>query len=291
MDTHFGRYIMGAREGAPSFSAYGNVGTIALTAEPRNAEELRAAIEVLSRECAFDIVGRATDTLFPDGLYDAAVLTTRSMTGAEFCGTRVVAAAGEKLPLLAGKAAARGLSGLEQLCSIPGSVGGAAVMNAGAFGREFGELVEWADVIEDGRERRMSAEECAFRYRSSALGGKVIVVAVALRLGRSDVRDVRAAMDEFCARRAATQPTGKSLGSVFARHDGTSAGWYIERAGFKGAKCGGAQISSRHANFIVNTGGGTAADYLSLLRRVRDGVFAHSGVRLVPEIKALGEEI
>ena len=255
--------------------------------EPRTEEEFAAAVAALEGE-EFDVAGRGTNILFPDGEYDAAVLTTRAMTGAEFRGEVAVAFAGERLSSLAKKAAERGLSGFERLAAIPGSVGGAAAMNAGAFGTEFADVALWVDVLADGKRVRLGPEECGFGYRRSALGKDAVVLAAAFSLVRSDRAAVEREAARYAALRAASQPNGKSLGSTFKRADGKSAGWYIERAGLKGARVGGAEISRKHAGFIVNVGGGTAADYLALADRAQREVFEDCGVRLELEVVVAG---
>lgn len=255
--------------------------------EPRTEEEFAAAVAALEGE-EFDVAGRGTNILFPDGEYDAAVLTTRAMTGAEFRGEVAVAFAGERLSSLAKKAAERGLSGLERLAAIPGSVGGAAAMNAGAFGTEFADVALWVDVLADGKRVRLSPDECGFGYRRSALGKDAVVLAAAFSLVRSDRAAVEREAARYAALRAASQPNGKSLGSTFKRADGKSAGWYIERAGLKGARVGGAEISRKHAGFIVNVGGGTAADYLALADRAQREVFEDCGVTLELEVVVAG---
>lgn len=287
MDAQYFVDKFGARRRAPSFSSYGNEGTIGLLIEPRTEEEFAAAVAALEGE-EFDVAGRGTNILFPDGEYDAAVLTTRAMTGAEFRGEVAVAFAGERLSSLAKKAAERGLSGLERLAAIPGSVGGAAAMNAGAFGTEFADVALWVDVLADGKRVRLGPEECGFGYRRSALGKDAVVLAAAFSLVRSDRAAVEREAARYAALRAASQPNGKSLGSTFKRADGKSAGWYIERAGLKGAREGGAEISRKHAGFIVNVGGGTAADYLALADRAQREVFEDCGVTLELEVVVAG---
>ncbi len=287
MDVQYFVDKFGARRRAPSFSSYGNEGTIGLLIEPRTEEEFAAAVAALEGE-SFDVAGRGTNILFPDGEYDAAVLTTRAMTGAEFRGEVAVAFAGERLSSLAKKAAERGLSGLERLAAIPGSVGGAAAMNAGAFGTEFADVALWVDVLADGKRVRLGPEECGFGYRRSALGKDAVVLAAAFSLVRSDRAAVEQEAARYAALRAASQPNGKSLGSTFKRADGKSAGWYIERAGLKGARVGGAEISRKHAGFIVNVGGGTAADYLALADRAQREVLEDCGVTLELEVVVAG---
>ena len=282
------REEFGARQGAPSFSAFGSGGDIELLLAPTSAAAFAEAVRALRLGGErFEVLGRATNVLFPDCRTEGAVLSTGGLRGEEVRGGTVWLAAGEKLGAAAQRAQKRGLSGLENIASVPGSIGGAIAMNAGAYGREICELVEYVDVLSDGKTARLSPRECGFGYRSSVFGKDTIVIGAALKLVQASPYDVAESMREFKRRRTASQPSGRSLGSVFRRAEGTSAGWFVERAGFKGARAGGAEVSRKHANFIVNRGGATSADFVELMERVRDGVKAYCGTELVPEVVIL----
>ncbi|MBI5511894.1 MAG: UDP-N-acetylmuramate dehydrogenase [Deltaproteobacteria bacterium] len=188
------------------------------------------------------------------------------------------------------RAARLGLSGLEMLAGVPGSIGGALVMNAGGREGEIGAAVRRVQVLEAGARRWIDAAAAGFGYRHSAFPQGAILVAVELDL-RADLPEVigarvHAAVD----RRRATQPLHQaSAGSVFKNPPGRFAGQLIEAAGCKGLKEGGAEVSERHANFIVNTGEASAADVLRLIREVQRRVLAHAGVSLELELRLVGD--
>lgn len=180
----------------------------------------------------------------------------------------------------------RGLSGVEELAGIPGSVGGAAVMNAGAFGREFGELAVSVGVLDDDGPQEFSKDSCRFAYRSSGLSGKVVLW-VELELAKAAPRRVARRIRETLAERRRRFPPGRSAGCVF-RNGRVRAGALIEGLGLKGACRGGARVSRRHANFIVNSGGATADDVVGLIRMIRRKALAEAGVALELEVEVWG---
>lgn len=200
---------------------------------------------------------------------------------------------GRMMPRTALDCARRGLGGLEFGIGVPGSCGASVYGNAGAFGTEMRDvLLECEAVTPDGAElRRVSAEQCEFSYRHSAfkttLAGYV-VVAAELRVERDDPSKVRARTDAIQARRKATQPYGvRSLGSVFKNPPGDAAGRLLEACGLKGRRRGGAQISEKHANFIVNVHAATAADVTALVETAHDTVLEQFGIDLQREIVVL----
>lgn len=204
------------------------------------------------------------------------------------------AEAGAPCNRVARRAAALDLRGAEFLCGIPGTVGGALAMNAGAFGGETWELVRAVRTMDrGGRIRRRDAAEFAAGYRElrgPAGGGGEWFIGAKLRLRRGDGGESAAQMAEILARRNATQPAqSANAGSVFRNPAGDFAARLIDSAGLKGRAVGGAAVSSLHANFIVNTGGATAADVESLIGEVRAAVFAAHGVNLAPEVRIVGE--
>jgi len=200
------------------------------------------------------------------------------------------AGAAVQLGRLARAAVARGLAGLEYAEGIPGTVGGALFMNAGAYGGELAHAVESVEgLARDGRALELPGGELAFGYRRSALPPGFVVTAVRLRLRRDESGQVRNRMDEARARRTAAQPHGKAnAGSIFKNPNGDHAGRLIEGAGLKGARAGRARISERHANFIVNEGGARAADVKALMDVAQRVVWERSGVWLEPEVQLVG---
>ncbi len=204
--------------------------------------------------------------------------------------------------LLAGLARATiraGRAGLEWAVSVPGTVAGAVIGNAGAHGSDTAANLAWTLVFEPGRGQRvLSREEMRYVYRSSVLKERLlaetgearpVVLAAGFDLPPGDVRELTAKADEYLARRRATQPVEPSAGSIFRNPPGEYAGKLIEALGLKGHRIGGAQISPRHANFIVNTGDATAADALALINLARQRAHEATGLVLVPEILFLGE--
>lgn len=180
--------------------------------------------------------------------------------------------AGESLASVCRWAQMRGLSGMEQLCGIPGTVGGAAAGNSGCYGREISDVLVYADVAAGGRIERLYAKDIDFSYRRSSLKGAGLILGVMLRLTPSDGNKIEEDMRVWQALRASTQPGRPSLGCTFKKCGDISSAYYIEQAGFKGTAVGGAQVSEKHAGFIVNTGTGTARDYYELAEKVRAGV-------------------
>lgn len=204
----------------------------------------------------------------------------------------VTAGAGIELAKLSAAAADLGWSGLEWAEGVPGTLGGALVMNAGAYGGDISQSVQWAEVVEGGRgTRRLPAAELGWGYRRSSLQGSGLVVTAA-RLGLRPDRPeaIWARMSDLARRRRERQPLEyPSAGSFFMRPGGRYVGPMIEDCGLKGLRRGGAQVSSKHANFIINVGGATARDVLALAEEVRRAVKQRYGVDLEAEVKVVGE--
>ncbi len=206
--------------------------------------------------------------------------------------TGCIAGAGVSLPILANWAARRGLSGAEFGVAIPGSIGGAVRMNAGAHGREISDTVTSVRVVRvhAGEIDELGASDLAFSYRRSALGDPDIVVEARLGLQRDDEAAVRERMDVYRRHRAETQPGAvQNAGSVFKNPALDSAGRLVEAAGLKGFRVGGAEVSRLHANFFIAHAGATAQDVFDLVHEVRRRVFEHAGVVLEPEIRFVGQ--
>ena len=206
----------------------------------------------------------------------------------------LAAEAGATLARLSGAAAACGLAGLEFAAGIPGTVGGAVFMNAGAFGGEMKDVVTTVTGFTMlGRPVCWSGEEMAFGYRESCLsrGGEAAVATVTVALPRDNAEAIRTAMRDFSARRREKQPLSQpSCGSTFKRPQGYFAGALIEQCGLKGIRIGGASVSQLHAGFLLNDGEGSAADYLALIAHVQQVVMERTGVWLEPEVRVLGED-
>ncbi len=205
----------------------------------------------------------------------------------------ITADAGVTIANLARRLAKQGYGGLEWAANVPGTVGGACVNNAGAFGGDTASCLVRATVVDaNGRVRHVEGPELRYAYRTSVLKrrelGDLAVVSVELRLQQSTPAEADGRVKEFNAQRMRSQPRISSAGSVFANPSGDYSGRLIEEAGLKGTTVGGAQISEQHANFIVNLGGATAADVYALMCFAQKRVFERSGVWLRPEIELFG---
>lgn len=240
----------------------------------------------------FTVLGACTNTLISDNGVRGEVISTKLLKGIEKNGDSLYVLGGETISKLCAFARNNSLSGLEELNGIPGSIGGAVVMNAGCFGREIAELIEYVDIYLDGTIERLTPKELNFSYRFSALKGKqnAIVVGVRLKLVKGTKNDIADKMRSVMQRRKAHQPTEPSLGSVFRAVDGVPAGKIIEDCGFKGMAHGGACVSTKHANFIVNMDKATSADYISLVDAIKSGVKTKKDIELKREVIYLNDD-
>ncbi len=267
-------------------------GPARLMALPRTQEEAAAAVRA-ARELGLEsvFVGNGSNLLVDDAGLDAFVVKT--VPGLSWCraeGTHLEAGGGILLSALAGEAARLSLTGLEFASGIPGSLGGAVLMNAGAYGGEMCQVVRSVRVLdEQGRVRELTAEECGFFYRRSAFsGGGLLILSARLGLEAGDAQLIRERMRDLNARRREKQPLEyPSAGSTFKRPREGYAAALIDRCGLKGLSIGGAQVSPKHAGFVVNTGMATCRDVLDLMGVVRDCVYHQTGIRLEPEVKYL----
>ena len=257
-----------------------------------NRMELRALVRFAgSRSLPSLLLGRGSDIVISDRGLRGIVIQDRA-EGSRIEGDRYVAEAGVPMARAATETQQAGLTGLEFGLAIPGTVGGAVWANAGAHESDIAEILEWADVLRpDGTEERLVAADLALSYRDSRLKHEPgIVVAASFRLAPADADTIKARLDDIRRWRREHQPLGiPSAGSVFRNPDGDSAGRLIEAAGLKGRRIGGAIVSEKHANFIVNDQRGSAADVRRLVDEVRSVVEATQGIRLVEEIVFAGD--
>lgn len=265
-------------------------------ATPRTLSDLQASVAWAgARGLPITLLGAGSNLLISDQGLPGLVICTRYLRQADFDPTtgRVIAAAGEPMATLAWKAAKHGCTGLEWMVGIPGTVGGAVVMNAGAHGADTAEILVSADVLNpDGTITTLQPADLRYRYRTSVLQGDLrIVVKATLQLQPGgDPQVIKATTAADLNQRRATQPYHlPSCGSVFRNPKPHSAGQLIEAAGLKGFQIGQAQIAERHANFILNLGGATATDIFKLIRHTQAVIEAEYGIRLRPEVQILGE--
>ncbi len=261
--------------------------------EPDNTDELIEAIKK-AREHGIPVtvLGGGTNVLVRDGgIRGLTIRLAKSLKGVEIEGVRVVADAGALYPVLANTTAGRGLRGLEFATGIPGTVGGAVYMNAGAYGSETKEVLDWADVYQDGAVIRMESADLALSYRRSILHDHPdwVVLRAGYTLAPGDPGELKARIREFRTQRMNGSPNRPSCGSTFKRPPGDFPGRVIEAAGLKGTRVGQVEVSPVHANYFVNLGGATAREALELMALVQEEVRERLGIELEPEVKILGE--
>jgi UDP-N-acetylenolpyruvoylglucosamine reductase len=263
---------------------------------PRSAAQVREIVVAEGRSGRpVQVLGAGSNLLVADGGVSATVLCTKKhLSKVVFLSDgSVVVEAGVMLPRLAVLCALSGLSGMEPLSGIPGTVGGALSMNAGAYGQSIGELTEWVEVVDaDGEIHRVEARAIRFGYREAKYPVQGIVVRAGFRFGPGTREAVFERMRQVNEKRRASQPWGeRTFGSAFRNPPGGagSAGELLERAGMKGEREGDACFSEKHANFLVNRGRATAADVRRLLSRGQSAVRVSCGVLLLPEVKMWGE--
>ena len=261
---------------------------------PASAEETAAVCRIVRDGGAQPLlIGNGTNLLITDGDVDRIVVQMgeRMADVARTDATHLRAGAGIPLARLAQAALGYGLAGLEFAHGIPGSLGGAVCMNAGAYGGEMRQVVTEVTALYPDGIRRLTGPEAAFAYRHSRfLADGAVVLGAVVRLTPDDPAAIRARMDDLMARRKASQPLEwPSAGSTFKRPEGYFAGTLIDQTGLKGLTVGGAQVSEKHAGFVINTGNATCADVQELIRRVQEAVYRAHGVRLEPEIRFVGE--
>ncbi|HVQ34640.1 MAG TPA: UDP-N-acetylmuramate dehydrogenase [Candidatus Bathyarchaeia archaeon] len=267
-------------------------GPAEVLATPKDRSDVLVAVGwARERGVPWRILGNGSNVLVDDaGVRGIVLRLRRALDEASVAGTTICAGAGASFPALANLAARHGLSGLEFAAGIPGTLGGALVMNAGWHEHETKGIVTSVDVLEDGRVATFDRDACGFGYRVSAFRGRpVVVLGAELSLSRDDPKAVRERLDGFAAHRKATQPTElPSCGSTYLKPPGDFAGRLIEAVGLKGKRVGGIEVSEKHANFFVNVGGGTSRDVLALTELVEARVLAKLGVALTREFELWG---
>jgi UDP-N-acetylmuramate dehydrogenase len=267
---------------------------------PRTEQSLIGVINVLKElQTPYYLLGSGTNVIVRDGGFRGAIISiAKGFDAVNIDAERgiMTAEAGVALAVAAKKAAEAGLSGLEPVSGIPGTVGGALYMNAGSYGGEMSRVAIQAKVYdaEKDRVKSMSLYEMRLGYRSSVFQatGSYVILSVTFRLKKRDPAAIKSDMRGYAKRRNAVQPMDMpSAGSFFKRPAGAYAGALIESVGLKGVSVGGAQVSDKHAGFIVNTGDATASDILELMAKVQQAVQANSGYDLDPEPRIIGEDI
>lgn len=252
---------------------------------PSVKEVLRVLYELKER---YLVIGNASNLLFSDCGFEGAVISTKSLCSLSEENGVITAECGVMLPILCNYAAKNGLSGFEGLCSVPATVGGALRMNAGAFGCEISDKVVSISVYSPESNKTVTKikDECGFSYRHSVAAGENEIILEARFIPETGkTADIIAKMDINRQARLKSQPSGKSAGSYFKKPNAQkSAGELIELCGLKGKRIGGAAVSEKHGNFIINEGSARAKDVLALAKLVKETVFQKTGIPLSEEV-------
>lgn len=238
-------------------------------------------------EIPYFILGNGSNLLVSDGGIEGAVISLAGINGISAEGEKITCGAGAMLSSVCLKALSLSLTGLEFAYGIPGTAGGALYMNAGAYGGQMADVIESAECLTaSGEIKTLKKEDMRLGYRSSVFKkGGLIIISLTLALKKGDKAEIKAEMDELLNRRKQKQPLEyPSAGSTFKRPEGYFAGALIEKNGLKGLSVGGAQVSEKHAGFVINHGGATAADVKALIGKIQKTVFENDGVMLEPEV-------
>lgn len=265
-----------------------------LVAFPKNTDEVRELLSMAKRDdLPITILGNASNLIIKDGGIRGLVIILTEMNEITSHDDLVIAQAGARYIDTTIVAQQHGLTGMEFAAGIPGSIGGAVFMNAGAYGGETAEVIESVTVLTPENEiKTLSNSELDFGYRHSAVQDQDdIVLEATFKLSTGDKDEIQAEMDRLNALRESKQPLDlPSCGSVFKRPEGYFAGKLIHDAGLQGYQSGGAQVSKKHAGFIVNIDNATATDYLNVIKHVQETVYAKNKVHLETEVRIIGQD-
>ncbi len=258
---------------------------------PASVEELILVIGACRKSNEkYMILGNGSNVLFMDQGYDGVIIQIYSnMNSIKIEDDVIYAEAGALLSKVASFARDNELTGMEFAAGIPGTLGGAVVMNAGAYGGEMKDIIEYVDVLEeDLTVKRYLCDEMEFGYRHSIVEGSKVVLGVAIKLAKGDVESINKKMAELKEARVSKQPLEyPSAGSTFKRPEGYFAGKLIEDSGLKGHSVGGAMVSTKHSGFVINYDNATSSDVLTLISDVQNVVYDKYGVKLEPEVRII----
>lgn len=261
---------------------------------PRSVEQVQRVLPAVKQEnLPLTVLGNASNLIVKDGGIRGLVMILTDMQELVLEGNQLKAASGAALIEASRLAAAAGLTGLEFACGIPGSIGGAIYMNAGAYGGEVKDVISQVEVVtRDGQLKTYAGADCDFSYRHSRFQeGDEVILGVTFDLAPGDQSAIDSKVAELTHLRQSKQPLEyPSCGSVFKRPEGYFAGKLIQDAGLQGYQVGGAQVSTKHAGFIVNVDHATATDYLEVIEHIRLVVWARTGVFMEPEVRIIGED-
>ena len=275
-----------------SHSSFGIGGCADIAVFPKSKDALVDTLRAAKKYgVEYRIFGNGTNVLFPDDGIRGAVIFTTGVNGFSYDGDILTAECGAGIVRLALSSAKKGLSGLEFASGIPGSLGGAVFMNAGAYGGEIADILIESEYLDLDSLEVKTLEEHAFGYRYSIYKDmNALILSAKLKLSRDDTEAINGRIEEYRQKRTATQPYDKkSAGSTFKRKPPYITAKLIDEAGLKGLSVGGASVSEKHAGFIVNNGGASAADVICLIDTVKARVFEKFGVEIECEIIIEGE--
>ncbi|MBQ8924381.1 MAG: UDP-N-acetylmuramate dehydrogenase [Lachnospiraceae bacterium] len=267
---------------------------------PTSSDEIKAIISYCKdNNEKYILIGNGSNIIFSDKGYDGIVIKlSANMSKISAEGERIYAEAGAVLSKVANLARDNELTGMEFAAGIPGTIGGAVSMNAGAYGGEMKDIIEYVDILEDGNIVRYDNADMKFGYRRSIVNDdehdisenvERIIIGASIKLSKGNKKDIEAKMEELKEKRIEKQPLEyPSSGSTFKRPEGYFAGKLIEDAGLKGYRVGGAMVSKKHAGFVINYDNATAEDVIRLIDDVRDKINEKYGVELSPEVKIIG---
>ena len=262
---------------------------------PRNKEQIIRTVNICKENnIPFYVIGNGSNLLVKDGGFRGVVMSLTKVNTITVDGERIEAECGAMLNQVSDKAVENSLTGFEFACGIPGTVGGAVFMNAGAYNGEMSQVIESADVInENGEIITLNNEELDLGYRSSIVMKKgYVVLSAVFKLEKGTVKSIKDLVADLTNKRESKQPLEyPSAGSTFKRPEGYFAGKLIQDAGLKGYSIGGAAISEKHSGFVINKGGATAKDILDLIHHIQDEVKKQFGVELHTEVRIIGEDL
>lgn len=260
---------------------------------PKKREEVqRIMLWVKQHNIPLTVLGNASNLIVQDGGIRGVVMILTEMTSLSITGDEITASAGNAIIEVSEFARDYALTGLEFACGIPGSVGGAIFMNAGAYGGEVSQVIDSVEVLtREGEFKCYTSNECDFKYRHSIFQTTdVVILSVTFKLKKGSQEKISNIMDDLTKKRQEKQPLEyPSCGSVFKRPEGYFAGQLIQESGLQGHRIGGVEVSKKHAGFMVNVDNGTATDYIELIGYVKQTVLERFGVTLETEVKIIGE--
>lgn len=261
---------------------------------PKSKEKVIKSVEVCKEnKIPFYLIGNGSNILVRDGGFRGVVISLKEVNTIIVDGDKIEAECGAMLKAVSDKAMENSLTGFEFACGIPGTIGGAVFMNAGAYDGEIAHVIESAEIIdEECNIVRLSNKDLDFGYRSSIVMKKgYTVLSAVFKLEKGQVKTIKELVDDLTNKRESKQPLEyPSAGSTFKRPTGYFAGKLIQDAGLKGYSIGGAAVSEKHSGFVINKGNATAKDITDLIKYIQDEVKRQFGVELHPEVRIIGEE-